>query len=284
MGAKPLVIYNRYTDRSSQVLEIYLAEINRIPLLTKEQEEELVHRIHAGDQLAFERLVNANLRFVVSVAKQFENRGLRLGDLINEGNLGLINAVPRYELRGNKFYSYAVWWIRRYIENAIDDYGQIVQTPFKPSAKVMQFYGKLEQQFEREPTFAELLEASELDERIVRLALKRRLRPISLDAPLDVEENKETKYNYYPQHLEPTPDQSLESESIEKKINGYLNSVDEKKRKIIKHLYGLDGYPELTPAEIAALSGLTKERVRQIKEEVFKYLKKHYAKKLKVLL
>lgn len=269
-------IIKQFTNRESQSLDRYLQEIGKVDLLTADEEVDLARKIKKGDQLALEKLVKCNLRFVVSVAKQYQNQGLSLGDLINEGNLGLIKAANRFdETRGFKFISYAVWWIRQSILQALAEQSRIVRLPLNRVGalnKIGKAYSNLEQEFEREPSAAEL--ASELDMEIEEVsdALKIGGRHVSVDAPfqsgeenrlLDILENSE----------EPSPDFTLMSDSLKREIKRALSSLSEREAEVVKLYYGFEKDNALTLEEIGEMFHLTRERVRQIKEKAIRRLR-----------
>ena len=269
-------ITKQFTNRESQSLDKYLQEIGKVDLLTPDQEIELAIRIKKGDQLALELLTKANLRFVVSVSKQYQNQGLSLGDLINEGNLGLIKAAKRFdETRGFKFISYAVWWIRQSILQALAEQSRIVRLPLNRVGalnKIGKAYSNLEQEFEREPTAVELATELEMDVRDVAETLKISSRHVSMDAPftqgeenslLDVIENDEL----------PTPDYTLMIESLKSEINRALSTLSERESEVIRLYFGLNKEHSLTLEEIGEKFNLTRERVRQIKEKAIRRLR-----------
>ncbi|MHB1686802.1 MAG: sigma-70 family RNA polymerase sigma factor [Ignavibacteriaceae bacterium] len=269
-------ITKQFTNRESQSLDKYLQEIGRVDLLTPGQEIELAIRIKKGDQLALEMLTKANLRFVVSVSKQYQNQGLSLGDLINEGNLGLIKAAKRFdETRGFKFISYAVWWIRQSILQALAEQSRIVRLPLNRVGalnKIGKAYSNLEQEFEREPTAAELANELEMDVREVAETLKISSRHVSMDAPftqgeenslLDIIENDEL----------PTPDYMLMIESLKSEIDRALSTLTERESEVIKLYFGLNKEHSMTLEEIGERFNLTRERVRQIKEKAIRRLR-----------
>jgi RNA polymerase primary sigma factor len=271
-----LKITKQYTNRESQSLDKYLQEIGKVELLTPEQEIELAIEIKNDNQLALEKLVKANLRFVVSVAKQYQNQGLSLGDLINEGNLGLIKAAKRFdETRGFKFISYAVWWIRQSILQALAEQSRIVRLPLNRVGalnKIGKAYSSLEQEYEREPNANELAGELEMDLNEVAEALKIGGRHVSVDAPfsageenrlLDVLENDE----------QPSPDFSLMSVSLRNEIERALSTLTEREAEVIKLYFGLNKEHSLTLEEIGEKFNLTRERVRQIKEKAIRRLR-----------
>lgn len=269
-------ITKQFTNRESQSLDRYLQEIGKVDLLTPEQEIELAVKIRNGDQVALEKLVKANLRFVVSVAKQYQNQGLSLGDLINEGNLGLIKAAKRFdETRGFKFISYAVWWIRQSILQALAEQSRIVRLPLNRVGalnKIGKAYSNLEQEFEREPSATELARELEMDINEVADALKISGRHVSMDAPfsqgeenrlLDILENEE----------QPSPDYTLMSHSLKSEIERALATLNDREAEVIKLYFGLNEEHSLTLEEIGEKFNLTRERVRQIKEKAIRRLR-----------
>ncbi len=269
-------ITKQFTNRESQSLDKYLQEIGKVDLLTPDEEIELAIRIKKNDQIALEKLVKANLRFVVSVAKQYQNQGLSLGDLINEGNLGLIKAARRFdETRGFKFISYAVWWIRQSILQALAEQSRIVRLPLNRVGalnKIGKAYSNLEQEFEREPSAHELAQELDMDISEVSDTLKISGRHVSMDAPfttgeenrlLDILENDE----------QPSPDFTLMSESLRSEIERALSTLSEREAEVIKLYFGLNKEHSLTLEEIGEKFNLTRERVRQIKEKAIRRLR-----------
>ncbi|HZV12419.1 MAG TPA: RNA polymerase sigma factor RpoD/SigA [Candidatus Kapabacteria bacterium] len=268
-------ITKQYTNRESQSLDKYLQEIGKVDLLTPEEEIELARRIKKGDERALERLVKANLRFVVSVAKQYQNQGLSLGDLINEGNLGLIKAGKRFdETRGFKFISYAVWWIRQSILQALAEQSRIVRLPLNRVGalnKIGKKFSELEQTYEREPTAAEL--AQELDMSLFEVAetLKISGRHLSVDAPFA--QGEDNRLLDVLQNDQPPPDQNLISESLRIEVRRALNTLTEREAVVLRMYFGIDNEHPLTLEEIGEKFGLTRERVRQIKEKAIRRLR-----------
>jgi RNA polymerase primary sigma factor len=271
-----LKISKQFTNRDSHSLDKYLQEIGKVELLTPDQEIDFSIRIKKGDQVALEKLVKANLRFVVSVAKQYQNQGLSLGDLINEGNLGLIKAAKRFdETRGFKFISYAVWWIRQSILQALAEQSRIVRLPLNRVGalnKIGRAYNNLEQEYEREPTATEIAKELEMDLDEVSETLKMSSRHVSMDAPftqgdenslLDVLESDEN----------PLPDTSLMSASLRSEIERALSTLTEREAEVIKLYFGFDDENSLTLEEIGEQFHLTRERVRQIKEKAIRRLR-----------
>ncbi|MEM0995728.1 MAG: sigma-70 family RNA polymerase sigma factor [Bacteroidota bacterium] len=274
---RQLKISKQITNRESQSLDKYLQEIGKVDLLTPDDEVELARRIREGDHAALEKLTKANLRFVVSVAKQYQNQGLSLGDLINEGNLGLIKAAKRFdETRGFKFISYAVWWIRQSILQALAEQSRIVRLPLNRVGalnKIGKAFSKLEQQFEREPSPQEISEILDgMRENEVQDTLKISGRHISMDAPLvqgeenrllDVLENEE----------EPNPDAGLINESLSKEVERALSTLTQREAEVIRLYFGIGVEHSLTLEEIGEKFDLTRERVRQIKEKAIRRLR-----------
>jgi len=264
------------TNRESISIDKYLQEIGKYELLTPEEEIELARRAKQGDEKALERLIQANLRFVVSVAKQYQNQGLPLGDLINEGNLGLIKAAKRFdETRGFKFISYAVWWIRQSILQALAEQSRIVRLPLNRVGalnKIGKKLSQLEQEFEREPSTNEL--AEELDMSVYEVAdtLKISGKHISMDAPfVQGEDNK--LLDIMPNENDPMPDHRLMYESLKKDIEEALNTLDPREREVVKLYFGIGYDHPLTLEEIGEKFKLTRERVRQIKEKAIRKLR-----------
>jgi RNA polymerase primary sigma factor len=271
-----LKITKQFTNRESQSLDKYLQEIGKVDLLTPDEEIELAIRIKKNDPKALEKLVKANLRFVVSVAKQYQNQGLSLGDLINEGNLGLIKAARRFdETRGFKFISYAVWWIRQSILQALAEQSRIVRLPLNRVGalnKIGKAYSNLEQEFEREPNAYELAQELDMDINEVSDTLKISGRHVSMDAPFLIgEENR--LLDILESDEEPSPDFSLMSESLKSEIERALSTLSEREAEVIKLYFGLNSEHSLTLEEIGEKFNLTRERVRQIKEKAIRRLR-----------
>lgn len=272
---RQLKITKSITNRESESLEKYLQEIGHEELLSTDEEVELAQRIKNGDRRALERLTRANLRFVVSVAKQYQNQGLSLADLINEGNLGLIKAAEKFdETRGFKFISYAVWWIRQSILQAISDQSRLVRLPLNKVGwvnKINKALSKFEQANERRPSIEELQEETDLPREKIDEAMNISSRHLSMDAPftdgeegslLDIMENTDT----------PMADRELVMESLREEIAQALKALNERERKVLEAFYGI-GQPELNLDEIGEKFGLSRERVRQIKEKALRSLR-----------
>ena len=283
---RQLKITKSITNRESASLDKYLQEIGREELISVSEEVELAQKIKKGDHAALERLTRANLRFVVSVAKQYQNQGLSLPDLINEGNLGLIRAAQKFdETRGFKFISYAVWWIRQSILQALAEQSRIVRLPLNQVGslnKITKELSKFEQENERRPSPEELAERLGMPVDKVSDTLKVSGRHISVDAPF-VEGEDNSLLDVLANDDSPMADQSLNHESLSKEVERALKQLYEREREIIKMFFGI-GYPEMTLEEIGEKFNLTRERVRQIKEKAIKRLKGQKSKILKSYL
>lgn len=273
---RQLKITKQITNRENRSLDKYLQEIGAVSLITAEEEVELAVRIRQGDRHALERLVNANLRFVVSVSKQYQNQGLTLGDLINEGNLGLIKAAQRFdETRGFKFISYAVWWIRQSILQAIAEQARIVRLPLNRVgvlSKISKTYTDLEQKFEREPTIEEMAEVLEVDIETIMDALRSNSKQVSMDAPM-VTGEENTLLAVLENTDQPGPDSGLIYESLCDEMSRALDSIPQRERDVLRYFYGIGGCTPLSLEEIAESFSLTRERVRQLKEKAIRRLK-----------
>lgn len=272
---RQLKITKSITNRESEALEKYLNEIGHEELLCTDEEVELAQRIKKGDQKALERLTKANLRFVVSVAKQYQNQGLALPDLINEGNVGLIKAAEKYdETRGFKFISYAVWWIRQSILQAIAEQSRIVRLPLNQVGsvnKINRMLNKFEQENERRPSVDEISEETSLPQEKVDEAMMANNRHVSVDAPfVDGEDN--SLLDVLVNDNAPMADRRLVQESLHAEITSVLKILSERERAVVKAFYGI-GQPEMTLEEIGNKYGLTRERVRQIKEKAIRRLR-----------
>ena len=273
---RQLKITKSITNRNTASLDKYLQEIGREDLITAEQEVELARRIKAGDDIALEKLTKANLRFVVSVAKQYQNQGLSLGDLINEGNLGLIKAAKRFdETRGFKFISYAVWWIRQSILQALAEQSRIVRLPINRIGhinKMKRIFTVLEQEFEREPTTLEISQALELAPADVKRAMNNSMRYVSMDAPLS-DDDGGNMYDVLLSEDTSGPDKALLTDSLCKEIERALNTLTPREAMVIRLYYGLNGHHSHTLEEIGEEFNITRERIRQIKEKGINRLK-----------
>ena len=272
---RQLKITKSITNRESASLDKYLQEIGKEVLITVEEEVELAQRIRKGDRLALEKLTRANLRFVVSVAKQYQNQGLSLPDLINEGNLGLIKAAEKFdETRGFKFISYAVWWIRQSILQALAEQSRIVRLPLNKIGSLNQInkvFAMLDQRFEREPSVEEIALEMELSVDTVRDTMKNSSRHLSMDAPINSEDD--TTFGDFVATENLNPENLLFNESLGREIERMLSLLSEREAIIINHFFGLNGKVPLTLDEIADELKLTRERVRQMKEKALKRLK-----------
>lgn len=272
---RQLKISKSITNRESASLEKYLQEIGHQDLLTADEEVELAQQIKKGDRKALERLTKANLRFVVSVAKQYQNKGLSLPDLINEGNLGLIKAAERYdETRGFKFISYAVWWIRQSILQAIAEQSRIVRLPLNQVGSVNRIareLNKFEQENERKPSVEEMADRIDLPEEKIAEAMKINTHHVSMDAPFaDGEDN--SLLDFLPNTDSPSTDNVLDQESLRTEIGRVLDVLNDREQKVIKAFFGI-GMQEMTLEEIGDKYNLTRERVRQIKEKAIRRLR-----------
>ena len=274
---RQLKIVKQITNRESQSIEKYLQEIGKEDLISAEQEVELAQRIRAGDQEALERLTKSNLRFVVSVAKQYQNQGLSLNDLINEGNLGLIKAALRFdETRGFKFISYAVWWIRQSILQGLAEHSRIVRLPANKVGalnKLKQTFAQLEQEFEREPTEEEIAEVMDISPDEVGDYIKTGGRHVSLDAPIG-EEDEGNMMNVLEDNESKSPEHNLIDDSLKVEVKRILSSLSPREAIILSHFFGLNGAEFLSFEEIGHKLGLSRERVRQLKEKAIKKLRK----------
>ncbi|MFN5982942.1 MAG: RNA polymerase sigma factor RpoD/SigA [Fluviicola sp.] len=275
---RQLKIVKQVTNRETASLDKYLQEIGRVELITADEEVELARRIKQGDRAALERLTKANLRFVVSVSKQYQNQGLALPDLINEGNVGLIKAAERFdETRGFKFISYAVWWIRQSILQALAEQARIVRLPLNKIGtinKINRAFSELEQINERPPSAEELADFLECSVDDVRNSMANAGRHVSMDAPLiDGDESTSSMYDVLPNDSIQGPEHELNKESLRKDIERSLSSLTGREGDVVRLYYGLNGKHPLTLEEIGDLFDLTRERVRQIKEKAIRRLK-----------
>lgn len=276
---RQLKITKQITNRETLSLDKYLQEIGKEELITPEQEVELARRIKEGDQVALDRLTKANLRFVVSVSKQYQNQGLSLPDLINEGNLGLIKAAQRFdETRGFKFISYAVWWIRQSILQALAEQARIVRLPLNKIGninKINRTFSELEQVHEREPSVDEIAEALDLSVDEVETSLRNNTRAVSMDAPLGDDSDAGTLYDVLGSKDSKRPDEKLMDESLKNEIERALSSLTPREADVLKLYFGIEATAKsnLTLEEIGMKFDLTRERVRQIKEKAIRRLK-----------
>lgn len=273
---RQLKISKQITNRESQSLDKYLQEIGKVDLLTPDEEVELAQRIRQGDQMALEKLTKANLRFVVSVAKQYQNQGLSLGDLINEGNLGLIKAAQRFdETRGFKFISYAVWWIRQSILQALAEQSRIVRLPLNRVGslnKISKTFSALEQRFEREPSPDELADVLDVSTSEVVDTMKISGRHVSMDAPF-VQGEENSLLDVLENDGEDTPDSELMNDSLRREVQRALSTLTQREADVITLYFGLNGEHSMTLEEIGEKFNLTRERVRQIKEKAIRRLR-----------
>lgn len=273
---RQLKITKQVTNRETASLDKYLQEIGKVGLISADEEVELAQKIKAGDQKALDKLTKANLRFVVSVAKQYQNQGLTLPDLINEGNLGLIKAAQRFdETRGFKFISYAVWWIRQSILQALAEQSRIVRLPLNKIGsinKINKKYAELEQLNERAPSAEEIAQELDMTEEDVKESLKNSGRHISMDAPL-VEGEDSNLYDVLKSGESPNPDHELMNESLRIEIERALQTLTPREADVIRLYFGLGGQHAMTLEEIGETFDLTRERVRQIKEKAIRRLK-----------
>ena len=273
---RQLNITKQVTNRETASLDKYLHDIGKVELITAEEEVELARKIKDGDQAALEKLTKANLRFVVSVAKQYQNQGLSLPDLINEGNLGLIKAAQRFdETRGFKFISYAVWWIRQSILQALAEQSRIVRLPLNKIGtinKINKAYAYLEQEYEREPRADEIAALLDITESEVKDSMRNSSRHLSMDASL-TQDKDNNMYDVLKSEDSPTPDTGLLYESLKQEINRTISTLPQREADIIKLYFGLDSKHPMTLEEIGEKFELTRERVRQIKEKAIRRLK-----------
>jgi RNA polymerase primary sigma factor len=273
---RQLKIVKQVTNRETPSLDKYLHEIGKVNLLTSDEEVELARRIKKGDKQAMNKLIQANLRFVVSVSKQYQNQGLSLPDLINEGNLGLIKAAERFdETRGFKFISYAVWWIRQSILQALAEQARIVRLPLNKIGSINRInkaFAELEQLFGREPSFQEIAEMLEIAPDDVKESMKSAGRHVSMDAPI-VEDEENNLYDTMLSKDSPSPDKGLLKDSLRKEIERVLSTLTNREANILRLYFGLNTKYQYTLEEIGEEFNLTRERVRQIKEKAIKRLK-----------
>jgi len=274
---RQLKITKQITNRETASLDMYLQDIGRVELISAQDEVVLAQKIRAGDQRALDKLVKANLRFVVSVSKQYQNQGLSLPDLINEGNFGLIKAAQRFdETRGFKFISYAVWWIRQSILQALAEQSRIVRLPLNKIGainKINKTISKLEQDLEREPSYDEISDALEMMPQDIIDTLRNNNRHMSMDAPLSANEDGGTMYDLLRNESVHNPDKQLMGESLQLEIFRALATLTERESDVVKLFFGLEGKHPHSLEEIGEKFNLTRERVRQIKEKAVRRLK-----------
>lgn len=280
---RQLKIIKQVTNRESKSLDKYLQDISKIDLITANEEVELAQRIRAGDEAALEKLTNANLRFVVSVAKQYQNQGLKLPDLINEGNVGLVKAAKRFdETRGFKFISYAVWWIRQSILQALAEQSRIVRLPLNKIGsinKIKKAFSYLEQTHERPPSAEEIAKELELSVSEVKQSMKNSGRHVSMDAPFKEGEDSNL-YDVIKYGESPNPDQKLMHQSLNTEINRALETLSPREADVVKLYYGIGDKHSMTLEEIGQIFDLTRERVRQIREKAIRKLKHNSRSKI----
>ncbi|MEI8112087.1 MAG: RNA polymerase sigma factor RpoD/SigA [Bacteroidia bacterium] len=280
---RQLKIAKQVTNRETLSLDKYLHEIGKVDLVSADEEVELAKRIKKGDKFALEALIKANLRFVVSVAKQYQNQGLSLPDLINEGNLGLIKAAQRYdETRGFKFISYGVWWIRQSILQALAEQARIVRLPLNKIGSITRInktFNRLEQEFQREPTSEEVAYTLSTSPEAVEDALKVSTHHVSMDAPIHDEEGN-SMYEVMLNEDSLSPEKGLMNVSLCKEIERTLSTLGEREADVIRYYFGLSGKSQHTLEEIGDEFGLTRERVRQIKEKTIKKMRNNYRNRL----
>jgi RNA polymerase primary sigma factor len=273
---RQLKITKQVTNRETASLDKYLHEIGKVDLITAEEEVELARRIKQGDKEALEKLTKANLRFVVSVSKQYQNQGLNLPDLINEGNLGLIKAAQRFdETRGFKFISYAVWWIRQSILQALAEQSRIVRLPLNKIGsinKINKAAARLEQVHERQAHVSEIAEELEMSEQAIKESMRNAGRHVSMDAPL-LQDEDNNMYDVIRSEDSVTPETQLLYESLQKEIDRAISTLSEREAAVIRLYFGLEGKHPMTLEEISEEFDLTRERVRQIKEKAIRRLK-----------
>jgi RNA polymerase primary sigma factor len=274
---RQLKITKQITNRDTKSLEKYFQEISKIDLITADEEVELARRIREGDQVALNKLVNANLRFVVSTAKQYQGSGLRLSDLINEGNIGLVKAAKRFdETRGFKFISYAVWWIRQSILQAMSQQSRMVRLPLNKIgeiSKIKKAHSSLEQVYERPPSAIEIANELDMSKSQVKLAMKNSGKHLSMDAPFEEGESGNL-YNVMQSKDAPRPDDKMMQDSLSTDINEALKTLPERESEIIRLYYGLGERNPKSLSEIGELFDITRERVRQIREKAIRILRK----------
>jgi len=280
---RQLKISKQVTNRDTDSFDKYLTEISKIELISVEEEAEIAQKIKIGDKMALNRLINANLRFVISVSKQYQNQGLSLPDLINEGNMGLIKAAQRFdETRGFKFISYAVWWIRQSILQAIAEQSRMVRIPQNKISsinKILRIYSKLEQEFEREPTSEEIAYELDIAPKDVKNVLFNAGKHISMDAPLTQDEDNNLYDTFVSNNSNPT-DFALLNDSLRQEIDRVISTLSQRESDILRLFYGLNNNIPISIKEISEQFGLTTERVRQIKDKAIRKLQTQRISKL----
>lgn len=282
---RQLKISQKVTNRDTPGLDKYLQDISRVDMITPDEEVELAKRIQVGDMEALEKLTKANLRFVVSVAKQYQNRGLSLQDLINEGNLGLLKAAKRFDpSKGFKFISYAVWWIRQTIHQALAENSRLVRLPvnkINTMHKITQASSRLEQEFGREPTMGEVAEITKLTEDDVKLSLQNYARTVSMDAPLGGEDDDGSLYDVTEDETAVNPENELLKESLKLEVSRTLSTLPPREADVLKYYFGLGSMSQpLLVEEIARRLEISPERVRQIKDKAIRRLRHNSRSKL----
>ncbi|MCL4141639.1 UNVERIFIED_CONTAM: hypothetical protein GTU68_004300 [Idotea baltica] len=274
---RQLKITKQITNRDTKSLEKYFQEISKIDLITADEEVELARRIREGDQIALNKLVNANLRFVVSAAKQYQGSGLRLSDLINEGNIGLVKAAKRFdETRGFKFISYAVWWIRQSMLQAMSEHSRMVRLPLNKIgeiSKIKKVYSSLEQTYQRPPNAVEIARELDMSTSQVKLAMKNSGKHLSMDAPFEEGESSNL-YNVIKSKDATSPDANMMKDSLSTDINQALKSLPDRESEIIRLYYGIGERNPKSLSEIGELFDITRERVRQIREKAIRILRR----------
>ena len=273
-----MIITKQFTNRESKSIGQYFQEIGNVDLLTPDEEVDLALKIKKGDEVAQEKLVRANLRFVVSVAKQFQNQGLSLGDLISEGNIGLIKAAQRFDVtRGFKFISYAVWWVRQGIMQAIVDQSRMVHLPLNRVSdltKISKAYREFEQEYDRKPSTEELAKKLDMTTDAVAYTLQISRRHISMDAPLKSgDENKNSLMDVLPNDNQPLPDKGLMKQSLKNELANALSILSKREAEVIKLSFGIGGDNKATLEDIGERFNLTRERIRQIREKAIRKLR-----------
>jgi len=274
---RQLKITNKITNRDSDYIKAYLSEVNKIPQIDEEEEQELASRSQKGDLGARQKLITANLRFVISVAKQYQGKGINFEDLVNEGNYGLIKAAERFdETRGFKFISYAVWWIRQSILEALTNHSRIVRLPSNQISIFHKMKGEIrafEQDYQREPTEEEIAEIMEEDVVKISRLLRSTQSQMSLDAPISSDDENYSLYDIVPEDEENNIESNMNAESLDKDLSSVLKTIPLKQMEVVCMYFGIMGYQKMTLEEIGEYFDLTRERVRQIKDSAIKVLR-----------